>query len=455
MKHGDTGLLRVLLDVYQSRLPNFIHLTADKLWVADLALQDSGGEALTLQCFDLDGAECLHETLYRMDAGCPAPYCWFTDNAVLLFHAPEDPADREDTALTLRWFPLDTLEEQVWRVGPGQLPGELTGVIRQWSEGDVLTVQGTFHVGDDVQTAYVSFDLTARSLSVAKPGLFGVLGKKEPQPPEDGPDPERLVINESMICLINTHVDLPNGTLAQPVSLQADETHCRAEFQLVNPDRVEDQIRTVTVTGPHCGRLFPFTIEGCRCVMLMYPLPAMILPYKDMEGPFPGWETTKEQPIMPVGDGLLEVERGFADAHLTRSCREEALYRDDRCYRWRFDHTAWAVPYELPAFFVSRPYGALVEMLSTYCGPYLKRTEANGDLHITFDTLLPLFLQNFEKSRALLEKLPACKLVSLGLKSKDAAPSPFPDPEELMKDPPPDVSSVTFFTVSDGEMSEQ
>jgi len=430
MDHGNAKLLSILLDVYQNRLPNFIHLSPDRLWVADLALQDNGDTALTLQCFDLDGEECLHETLYRMDAERPAPYCWFTDNAVLLFHAPEDPADlEEDGAITLCWFPLDTLEEQVWRVEPDELPGELSGVIRRWSEGDVLTVQGAFHVGDDVRTAYVSFDLENRQISVVKSLPLGVLGKKEPQPPEDGPDPERLIINETMMCLINTHVDLPDGTVAQPVSLQADETHCRAEFQLVNPDRVEDQIRTVTVTGPHCGRLFPFTIEGCRCVMLMYPLPATILPYIDLKGPFPGWETSKDQPILPIEGKILEVERDFADAHLSRSCREEALYRNDKCYRWRFDHTAWAVPFELPAFFVSRPYLPLVEMLSTYSGPYLKRTEVNGDLHITFDDLLPLFVQNFETSQALLDELPACKLVPLGLKSKDSDPSPDPDPE--------------------------
>lgn len=44
------GLQRVLLDVQWNRLPHFIHLTKDRLWVSDLALQDSGGTALTLQC---------------------------------------------------------------------------------------------------------------------------------------------------------------------------------------------------------------------------------------------------------------------------------------------------------------------------------------------------------------------------------------------------------------------
>ncbi len=429
MEYGGTGLLRVLLDVSQSRLPDFIHLTRDRLWVADLALQDSGGTALELQCFDLDGKECLHETLYRMDADCPAPYCWFTDNAVVLFHAPEDPADpEEDTAVTLRWFPLDTLEEQVWRVEPGQLPGELTGVIRHWNRGEVLTVQAAFRKGDDVRTAYVSFDLPGRSLAVTKPGLLGALGKKDPQPPEYVPNPERLCVDEKLIGMINSGITLPDGTFVLPTAVQADERYCRVECTLIPPDANDlDGARTEVYAGPHCGFLFPLTIDGYRCVLIAAQPSVLLLPCVDLKGPFPGQETTKDQPIMTIEGKILEVERDFADAHLTRSCREEALYCDERCYRWQFYHAAWAVPFELPAFFASNSYPLYIQMLSTYCGSYMNRARRNGDWDITFDTLLSLWIQNYKASLTLLKDLPAYKLIPLGLDCKNSDPSPSPE----------------------------
>lgn len=393
MDTRSSGLLRELVKALSYSQPQYFHLTPDGLWLADFQPKEDGATALVLQRFDPDGNARLRCELLSIEAQRPTPYCWLTDEAVVLLHAPEDPLEPdEDKTVTLRWFPYETLTENVWAIDPAQLPGSLSGVVQFWSDGGCHTLQGLFLQGDDVCNAYVRLDPESRSCTLLWSGAPGV-HKGEPALPRptDGPDPGRLVMKKELIELATLVFSLPDGHTAIPMSLAADRTRCRLELHVVHNGEFEK----VEVSGKHYDFFFPFRLGDGLWIVDLKQL--TLFSRLCLEGPFE--RQIDLCPQIRLYRDVIEVERQFAQAHLTLPCRNAALYADENCYRWQLDYGGSTVIFELP-YLLWKNELDVISQLARNCMPYLK---AEGLLQSS--ARLDRLDKNYAASKALFHKL--------------------------------------------------
>lgn len=435
MEVRGSGLFRTFMHTLETTQPPFFRLTEDRFWVAEPEPRDDGGTALVLQSFDNDGNEVLHRELYRVGPEESAPYYRLTQWAVILLHAPEDTLDaEEDKALTLRWFPYDTLTEQVWRIEPSQLPGELSGIIQIWDEPDrtLLTLQGTFLREDEVINTYIKLDLESRRLTPlwsAAPGIHE--GEPDLPRPFDGPNEETLVVDLGLIDLITKSFSLPDGTSIHPTDIKADNVRCRIDYKFFPPTpahialiqklshklgydplknfssekqlkvmkRLAKEVGEGSVSGPHYSFFFPAVIEDRPVIFdlksgVCYPC------FNHGLDDFPQ-KIRKGNPFLRLSkSGVLEADRAFADAHLSQLCRNMAEYVDESCYRWKIGTTGSIIILELPAFFSSADPMLLTRRLQIYCTDYLKEMNLSG-----WQQILERYSDNLDTSRALMQEL--------------------------------------------------
>lgn len=91
-----------------------------------------------------------------------------------------------------------------------------------------------------------------------------------------------------------------------------------------------------------------------------------------------------------IDKDTLRITKRFAENNLSKECLKYAELVTDEYYFWSFEDYAYAVIFEIPKIF-EMDYMFIVQMLSTYCGDYIK------DKKLCFDILMTTFNKNYSR----------------------------------------------------------